>query len=177
MQEVKEVWEPIKNYEGFYEVSSLGKVRSVERKVKHWRGGLLTAKSQINVPYLTKNGYLINRISKQSVKESFLVHRLVAEAFIANPENKPQVNHINGIKTDNRVENLEWNTRSENITHADKNNLRNLKGVNNSGAKLTEIQITAIRFSNKSSKELSTIYGVSQSCINKIIKKVAWKHI
>ena len=123
------------------------------------------------------------------------VHRLVAEAFIPNPDNKPQINHINGIKTDNRVENIEWSTSKENINHARKtglnkskpsvrlgniNNLRkNGNGEKNSRAVLTEKDVLEIRnnSNNKSYKELSQQYGVKVGTIYQIVKRLRWTHI
>ena len=107
------------------------------------------------------------------------VHRLVAEAFIDNPENKPEVNHKNGIRNDNRVCNLEWNTPEENSTHK-KNTLNQgntFKGINNGNNKLSEDDITAIRISNKNKNELSKQYKVSKTHISRILNKELWKHI
>lgn len=174
-----ETWKEVEDYEGLYEVSASGIVRSLERKVKHWRGGLLTVKSKTIQPYKSKCGYIIVGLHKKGVCTRFLVHRLVSQAFIPNPEKKPQVNHINGIKTDNRAENLEWNTRSENINHADKNNLRNLKGSNNGGSKLSELQVLEIRKigTSKSVKEIGALYNVGANCITRILNKKRWAHI
>ena len=172
-----EVFKDILGYEGLYQVSNLGKVKSTERKAKHWSGGLLTVKSRIMKPFTSKCGYLIVSISKNSIDNKFLIHRLVSNAFIPNPYNKPQVNHINGIKTDNRVVNLEWNTRSENIKHADNSGLRNLKGKNNSRSKLSEIDVFEIRKSDKPIIFLSKKYNVGRNCISKVLHKKTWKHI
>jgi hypothetical protein len=110
------------------------------------------------------------------------IHQLIARLFIPNPENKREVNHINGIKTDNRVENLEWVTPSENRAHALKNKLCIMpKGENNYASKLTEKQVIEIRNSFKGDKgeqsKMAEKYGVSVSAINLILKRKKWKHI
>lgn len=116
--ENKEIWKPICGYEGLYEVSNLGRVRSLDRIVNYNDGRKRLFKSCVLKAAIKKNGYLIVSLHKNGEHKTPLVHRLVAKAFIPNPNNLPQVNHINEIKTDNRIENLEWVTCKENLEYS-----------------------------------------------------------
>jgi hypothetical protein len=125
-----EIWKPINGYNGYYEVSNLGRVRSVTRKIERTSPNDITKKRLFTytgklVPFwLTKRGYCRCTICINGIGKKYLVHRLVANAFIPNNENKAQVNHINCIKTDNRVENLEWVSNYENYLHSVENGLQ-----------------------------------------------------
>lgn len=118
-----ENWKPIEGYEDSYEVSDLGRVRSIDRFTPTWSGRVFK-KGVIKTLKEDKDGYYKVWLSKSSKKKPFFVHRLVAKAFIDNVEELPVVNHIDGDKKNNVPENLEWCTRSDNDKHAFKLGLR-----------------------------------------------------
>lgn len=107
-----EIWKDIEGYEGLYKVSNLGRVKSLN--YNH------TGKEKILRPKKERNGYLRVNLYKNGKNKMFTVHRLVAEAFLENPDNLPQINHKNEIKTDNSVNNLEFCTSHYNMTYKDK---------------------------------------------------------
>lgn len=120
---MEEIWKDIKGYEGYYQVSNQGRVKRIKDNKGTASGRILKSKSIAN------SGYLRVGLHTNTKSKVVSVHRLVAQAFIPNPENKPQVNHINGIKHDNRVENLEWVTPKENMQHAWKTGLISSENV------------------------------------------------
>jgi hypothetical protein len=115
MNNQEEIWVDVKGYEGLYSISNKQRIKSYFICRKYQTERIINGKYSL--------GYRVAVLTKDKKKKLIFVHRLIAEAFIPNPENKPFINHINGIKHDNRIENLEWCTQSENIKHAYLNNL------------------------------------------------------
>ncbi len=129
-------------------------------------------------PALSEKGYPYVVLCINGKRYTKRVHRLVALAFIPNPENKATVNHINGIKTDNRPCNLEWATIQENTQHAFDTGLKvALKGEKQGNSKLTEAQVLLIRADTRTQKLIGMDYGVDQSIISDIKMRKTWNHI
>lgn len=171
---------PIKGFEGKYEISDKGEVISLPRELKTPTITYIS-KERKSKGYKTYKGYLAYDFRSSGGKTVF-VHRLVAEAFIPNPENKPQINHINGIKTDNRVENLEWCNNSENQIHAFKNDLQkgNFKHPN---SKLNYEQVIFIKNNFNKSKprysihKIAKMFNVCDATVKQIINGLSYKNV
>lgn len=118
----KEIWRAIDGY-NYYEISDLGNVRSKDRLIVTINGNSYIKRGHQLKPKRHKDGYLFITLTDKNNRKNHYLHRLVANSFIENEENKPQVNHLNGNKTDNTIENLEWATNAENSRHAYNNGL------------------------------------------------------
>ena len=172
---MNEIWKDIKGFEGAYMISNTGKVLSLPR------GG-----TQVQIPTLrslslTHDGYVRVRLLYGKKDVTCRVHRLVAEAFIPNPDGKETVNHIDGNKENNNVDNLEWADRHEQMQHAYKKKLKKpMKGSNNPWSKLTPEQVEAIRKEYvPRSREYGTValgrkYGVNNATIGLIVRGVSY---
>lgn len=113
----KEYWKPVVGYEGLYMVSNCGRIKSLDTYRKGKNGSIRFCKGKILKPGTTKNGYLLVGLYKNGKVKFHLVHRLVAEAFLPNPDNLPEVNHKDEDKTNNNVENLEFCDRTYNANY------------------------------------------------------------
>ena len=162
-----EVWKDVQGFEGLYKVSNLGNV-------------FIVSKNRNQIPLKVKNGYLLVDLCNCGKKNRISIHRLVAIHFLSNEENKPQVNYKNGIKTDNRLENLEWATASENQRHSLNNGLKiPKKGEECKYSKITEKDAIDIKYGYKGliHKDIANIYGISRTTVIDIRKGRSWKHI
>lgn len=173
---MKELWKPVlfDTMNTGYEVSSLGNVKSIKFTKKGKR------KEKILQPIKLPNGYLVVTLCVNGTCYRRYIHRLVATAFISNPDNKPEVNHINGEKTKNDVSNLEWVTSSENKLHAYNTNLQK-NGENNIHAHYTEKQIRDVcKYIEENELTPTEIFektGVKQGVIADIRNYGSWTHI
>jgi hypothetical protein len=170
-----EVWKSIEGYETLYEVSNLGNVKSLNRQVL----GKLTSstrsvKERILKPKTSKYGYLEVSLHKEGKLSTKRVNRLVAIAFITNVNNYPQVNHIDGDKLNNKIDNLEWVSNSMNQIHAHKTGLkRSLKGENSNRAILTNEKVLDMKNKYESGskiKDLHKEFGIKYTTCWHIIK-------
>jgi hypothetical protein len=168
-----EIWKDVVGYEGKYKVSSLGRIKSSPKPKR--------TTEKILKPLPNKVGYLMVDLGDGVKIKRFLTHRLVAEAFIPNPCNKEQVNHIDGVKGNNVLSNLEWVTRSENQKHSIRTGLKTAKGIKNSQCVLNEEKVLEIRNlllkGELLQREIGLLYGVSNITISDIKRGRSWSHI
>lgn len=120
---MEEIWKDVPDYEGIYLISTLGNVKSLDREIYEKDGTKRPLKGKFIKSQKTGNGYKFVCLYKNGVGKMAMIHRLVAKAFIPNPENKKEVNHKDGVKTNNVLSNLEWATRAENQLHSHRTKL------------------------------------------------------
>lgn len=178
---MKEIWKDIHNVP-FHQVSNLGNIKVVQHTIMRKDGKPFTVKERIRKPFITRNGYAVVNSRIHNKKIYIIVHRAVAEAFIDNPFNKEQVNHIDGNKQNNNVNNLEWVTRKENMQHARDCNLwfpEKRCCEKHPMSKLTAETVIKIRELLKegtmSQKDIAIICNTTQERVSRIKHNKAWR--
>ena len=156
-QVMQEVWQPVRGYEGRYEVSNTGHVKGPK--------GLLK-------PLFATNGYVQANLYSHGICRKFSVHRLVAIHFIPNPDQCPQVNHKDGNKTNNILSNLEWCTAAENSIHAVR--LLGRHGENLYNCKLSSEQVRSIRSDTRTQRTIAADYAICQQVVSRIRSGKQW---
>lgn len=173
-QIIPEEWRPVVGYEGWYEVSSIGRVRRV-------RPGKSTKTGRFCSIYRNKTGYNRVKLTSGDYGRRHMLHRLVARAFIGECPHGCEINHRDGNKDNNHVENLEYVTHKMNMAHASQNRLMaRMKGMFNPRAKLTDEQVREMRrlFDGGCSRiELSRRFHVGESVTARVVKRQSWVHI
>lgn len=176
-----ETWKRIPGY-SLYEASDLGRLKTF-----NWKNKGVEA---IMKPAMDGSGYLRTMLKRDGDGKiaTIKVHRIIGQTFIPNPENKPEINHKNGIRTDNRLMNLEWCNHSENIKDSFTQGRSSNKGAKNPAATLTDEQVIEIRKNyvygrrsqhdpGQTKKQIAEQYGVKMSAIKQVILNKTWKHL
>jgi hypothetical protein len=184
MANIQQIWKPIPGYEGIYEINNLGIIKSLDRYVKHCKGGKTFIKGKIVSISRHKQGHHVVRLWKENKTKLFCLYRLMAIVFIPNPENKKQVNHINGNrKSYPDLNNLEWVTASENMKHAYTNGLTNgtfKKGFEHQFCKLKESDISLLftmRFEGKSLKDMADFFNINPGHASKVLNDKKYEYL
>lgn len=185
MDNIEEIWLPVNEdkYREYYEISNTGRIKSLAKFIVNtgnFAGGF-HKKLHYKEFFVAKDGYCITKLCRDGKCLNRKIHRLVAQAFIPNPLNLPQVNHIDGNKENNNVSNLEWCTREFNIQHAFATGLmtnNHLKGSNNPAAKINEEIVKEIRYlyDNKLMRytDLLKKFNISADILKRVIKRKGW---
>ena len=172
---MNEIWKPVIGYEGFYEVSNLGHIRTLKKYSAYGYGYILNPKP-------TRRGYLRVTLRNRGQRRTTFIHVLVLEAFVSPRPEGTVANHKNCNKVDNCVENLEWITQRENVKHAIRNDHFFMpRGEQHGESKLTADQVRQIRHryaqGDYTQQEIANDYSVSDVLISRIVNHKNWKHI
>lgn len=159
------IWKPIEGYEGLYEVSNKGDIKSLPRRKGLKNGCSYITKERILRPSMTTTGYWKIELTKDMKKKSKKIHRLIAKAFIPKVEGKPQINHIDGNPLNNEISNLEWSTQQENVQHAIDIGLRKTKIIPKKMLEKLYLK------EGKSMREIGEIFNVSHALIDARLNK------
>ena len=187
---LNEIWKDIQGYEGIYQISNYGRIKSLYRKEIRYKNfnnnnpnPFFITRKECILKQQIKRGYYVVNLNKNSIKTYPTVHRLVMLNFNPNDNSDiMQINHIDGNKLNNHIDNLEWCTAKENTIHAYNNGLAKFKdqdGIKNTSSKLTIEQVNEIRKNGKydSYENISKQYNVSRSTIENVLKNKTYKDI
>lgn len=180
MKKLAEVWKSVKGYEGFYEVSNLGRIKSLDRLLKG-KYRLYRQPGKLLKPRIS-NGYKYVNLCKNGKIKVATIHTLVLSTFRRPAKPREIANHKDGVKSNNSLKNLEWCTYRENALHAFRIGLRKRKlGMDNNSVKLTNTQVLKIRTIRAESKlsyrKLGKLFGITGMACYDIISRKTWKHI
>lgn len=176
MPKLPEEWRPIKGYETLYEISNRGNIKALTKTLFAGYNATSVRKEKILSPYKMK-GYLLIGLNKEGKRKCCLVHRIVAQTFIDNPLNLPEVNHLDLNKLSNKSNNLEWCTRKQNMEHATKNG-RIKRGEEAAKSKVTLKEVAEIRLNPGKllQKEMAKKHKISCNQISRIVNRLNWAH-
>ena len=181
MENNEEIWKDVVGYESYYQISNIGNLRSLDHVQKINTSKKKYHRNRIgqNIKLSKQSGYTYACLYVNGKSKRCTMHRLVAMAFITNPENKKCINHKNSIRDDNRIENLEWCTHSENNRHAHQvGGQRNYYGEKHSQSVLTKVIVDEIRLKYKkyiyTMPMLAADYSVSIGCIQAVLENKTW---
>lgn len=177
----KEQWKDVVGYEGYYKVSNLGRVKSLDRTSLRSDGKIYNTKGRILKTVLSEGRYLIVTLHKDAKQTTPRVHLLVAKAHIPNPENLPIINHEDGDGTNNDARNLKWGTQAYNVQHGYDSGLNKNRGKGHYKTLLTEKQVMKIcellDESDLTQKEIGEKFGVQRLVINSIHNGRTWNSL
>tara|TARA_R100001086_G_scaffold250083_1_gene193457 strand:- start:1531 stop:2301 length:771 start_codon:yes stop_codon:yes gene_type:complete len=181
-RDISQIWKDIEGYSGYYQVSNDGEVRSLDREIVHKNGHSIVRKGKSLNKYKCSKGYYRVELSKHGTRKKMLVHRLVAQAFISNPNKKPCVNHKNGIKTDNNISNLEWCSYSENTKHALASGLMEpRKGSDCNFSVISENDVRSIldmlRTKEYTQNEIASMFNIKKATVSAINTGKNWSSV
>lgn len=173
----QELWKAIRGYEGYYEISNLGRIKSLDKYRIGGSGGIVYLK-----PFKSGDDYRAVGLRKNGVKTTHLVHILVATYFIPNPDRLPEVDHKDFDRSNNRHDNLRWSTHDDNIKHSSKEGrMSGAKGEKSPRAKHTNEDVLKIRelyaSGNYTQDEIASMFGVKRHNVAKIVLRQRWAHI
>lgn len=178
----KIIFKELDGYKGYFKANTIGEIHSIDRFI--YSEGIVKKrflKGHKMRIWKNHRGYCLVTLGKDGVKKAKVVHILIAETFIPNPENKPEVNHKNGLKDDNRIENLEWCTRLENQHHSINVLGNHFCGEKHTLSKLTESDVRNIielhKTGNYTYVEIAKMYRMEETQMARIVKRKSWKHL